>query len=92
MKNSNAMELESLKRQLCYLDQANVVVKKLVTDRHGQVAAYRAEERPDTEHNYDVWHLAKGLFFIISFSYNLLNITMHSELGNAKIWIPNSIY
>ena len=85
------MELESLKRQLCYLDQANVVVKKLVTDRHGQVA-YRAEERPDTEHNYDVWHLAKGLFFIISSSYNLLNITMHSELGNAKIWIPNSIY
>lgn len=68
MKNSNAMELESLKRQLLYLDEANVVVKKLVTDRHGQVATYMADERPDIEHNYDVWHLAKGLYFKISSS------------------------
>lgn len=63
MKNSNAMELESLKRQLLYLEEAHVVVTKLVTDRHGQVASYMAEEKPHIAHTYDIWHLAKGLYF-----------------------------
>lgn len=54
------MELESLKRQLSYLENANVKVKKLVTDRHVQVSAYMANEKPSIEHNYDVWHVAKG--------------------------------
>ena len=57
------MELEYLKRRLLYLNKANVPVKKLVTDRHGQVASYMAEQRPDIEHNYDAWHLAKCLYF-----------------------------
>lgn len=55
------MELESLKRQLLYLDEANIQVKKLVTDRHVQVTSYMANEKPGIEHNYDVWHLAKGI-------------------------------
>lgn len=59
------MELESLKRQLSYLEDANVQVKKLVTDRHTQVSAYMAQEQPAIEHNYDVWHLAKGTCNII---------------------------
>ena len=54
------MELESLKRQLAYLEESNVEVKTLVTDRHTQVSAYMAQERPNIKHTYDVWHLAKG--------------------------------
>ena len=54
------MELESLKRQLAYLEQAEVKVKKLVTDRHPQVSSFLANEKPNIEHAYDVWHLAKG--------------------------------
>ena len=61
VKNSNAMELESLKRQMKYLEDNNVCVTKLVTDRHIQVSAYIANEKPDVEHSYDVWHLAKGM-------------------------------
>ena len=57
------MELESLKRQLLYLKNANVKVKKLVTDRHVQVSKYMASEKSSIEHNYDVWHVAKGKKF-----------------------------
>ena len=60
VKNSNGMELESLKRQLQYLEDSNVAVKSLVTDRHSQVSAYMSQEKPHIKHTYDVWHLAKG--------------------------------
>ena len=62
MDNSNGMELESLKRQLSYLEKAKIDVKKLVTDRHVQVTSYMANEKPEIEHSYDVWHFAKGIF------------------------------
>lgn len=55
------MELESLKRQLTYLENANITVRKLVTDRHTQVSAYMANEKPEIDHAYDVWHVAKGI-------------------------------
>ena len=55
------MELESLKRQLAYLEQSDVTMKKLVTDRHSQVSSYLAQEKPDIENSYDVWHVAKGI-------------------------------
>ena len=42
--NSNGMELQSLKRQVSYLEKANIDVKKLVTDRHVQVTSYMANE------------------------------------------------
>jgi hypothetical protein len=54
------MELESLKRQLKFLEDNEVQVTKLVTDRHVQVSSYMANEKPDVEHAFDVWHVAKG--------------------------------
>ena len=49
------MELEALKRQLAYLDDANINISKVVTDRHTQVTSYMAEENPDIDHAYDIW-------------------------------------
>lgn len=60
VKNSNAMELESLKRQISFLETNGVEISKLVTDRHTQVAKHMANEKPTIEHAYDVWHIAKG--------------------------------
>jgi hypothetical protein len=54
------MELESLKRQITFLQKNNVEIKTLVTDRHTQVSAYMENENPEIEHTYDVWHVAKG--------------------------------
>ena len=42
------------------LEDNKAQVTKLVTDRHMQVSAYMANEKPDIEHAYDVWHVAKG--------------------------------
>jgi hypothetical protein len=62
------MELESLKRQLAYLENANVKVTKttkLVTDRHCQVSSFMASEKKEIEHAYDIWHVTKGTSFVI---------------------------
>ena len=81
VKNANAMELESLKRQLAYLEESNVEVKKLITDRHTQVSAYMAWERPNIKHTYDVWHLAKGsCLYTYSDSY-VLSQELHIGSG-----------
>ncbi|XP_028412060.1 uncharacterized protein LOC114534789 [Dendronephthya gigantea] len=60
VKNSNAMELKSLKRQSNYLEDRDIQVTKLVTDCHTQVSAFMANEKHGIEHSYDVWHVAKG--------------------------------
>ena len=56
------MELESFKRQMKYLEENDVQITKLVTDRHVQVAVYMANEKPQIAHSYDVWHVAKGIY------------------------------
>ena len=61
VKNSNAMELEGLKRCLNHLQDERVVIAKLATDRHVQVRAHMKKERPHILHNFDVWHLAKSV-------------------------------
>ena len=33
----------------------------LVTDRHYQIAKWVRENLPDTDHRYDIWHMAKGI-------------------------------
>ncbi|XP_071818894.1 uncharacterized protein [Apostichopus japonicus] len=60
VSNSNAMELEALKRGLQFFEENQVEVASLVTDRHRSVAKYLREEQ-DLTHYYDVWHVAKGV-------------------------------
>ena len=59
VKNSNAMELEGLKRCLDHLQQEQVAIAKLATDRHVLVRAHMKKETPHIKHNFNVWHLAK---------------------------------
>ena len=54
------MELEALKRQVAFIESQKVKIGQLVTDRHSQVTAYLAMEKPDIKHSFDVWHIAKG--------------------------------
>ena len=59
------MELERLKRCLTNLDNHNICIKGLITDRHGQIKKYTREEHPEVEHQFDVWHVGKGKHNII---------------------------
>ena len=61
VKNSNAMELEGLKRCLDHLQREKVAIAKLATDRHVQVRVHMKKERPHIKDNFDVWHLAKSV-------------------------------
>ncbi|XP_060085555.1 uncharacterized protein LOC132564967, partial [Ylistrum balloti] len=62
VKNSYNMELEGLKRCLKFLQEEGVDVSDLVTDRHSQVKKFMKTERPDINHWFDVWHVAKGVY------------------------------
>ncbi|XP_046864217.1 uncharacterized protein LOC124458206 isoform X2 [Xenia sp. Carnegie-2017] len=85
VKNSNAMELESIKRQLAYLENGDVKITKLVTDRHIQVTSYMAKEKPEIEHVYDVWHVAKGE------KKRLLKLAKKKKFCAIKPWIGSII-
>lgn len=55
------MELEGFKRVIKKFSKSGLVVGKLVTDRHRQLAKYVRENVPAITHMYDVWHIAKGI-------------------------------
>ena len=55
------MEKEGLR---CYLDKLlsqGVEIASVATDRHTGVASLMKKEYPFTDHQYDVWHLAKSV-------------------------------
>ena len=58
--NSNAMELEGLKRSMARLQENSIEVSDFTTDRHPQVKKYMREKHPTVNHWFDVWHVAKG--------------------------------
>ena len=59
--NSNAMELEGLKRCLQTLADEDIAISDITTDRHPQVKKFMREQRPEVNHWFDVWHVAKGM-------------------------------
>ena len=55
------MEKEGLRRSLNYLLERNVSINTIATDRHKGVGALIKTEYPYISHQYDVWHMAKGV-------------------------------
>ncbi|CAN7999550.1 unnamed protein product [Ixodes hexagonus] len=55
------MELEGLKRSLSIFEAHSLIVDVLVTDRHPQLNAWLARERPDICHLFDCWHVGKAI-------------------------------
>ena len=44
-----------------FIESKGLKIEKLVTDRHLQIQKHVRENMPNTTHNYDVWHVAKGM-------------------------------
>ena len=80
------MELESLKRQISFLEKNDVEIGKLVTDRHTQVSAYMENENPQIEHTYDVWHVAKG-----TVSRSIM-LQLDNEIIHHSLFIVTAIF
>jgi len=60
VNNSNAMELEGLRRCLAFLLQF-LNISTITTDRHSSVQKYLRETFPHITHYFDVWHIAKNI-------------------------------
>ncbi|XP_046339478.2 uncharacterized protein LOC124120650 isoform X2 [Haliotis rufescens] len=87
--NSNAMELEGLKRGLAFLQAARVDVSDIITDRHTQIKAYLRKEEAGIHHWFDVWHVAKGIY------KKLQKISKKKGLEIISLWahsISNHLY
>ena len=62
------MEKEGLHRLLEFLEVQGLKVDILVTDRHKQINKWIRENYPEVKHYYDIWHVAKGLYILASFT------------------------
>ena len=59
--SSVAMEKEGLRRSLNYLLEQGVSIVTIATDRHRGVGALMKSNYADINHQYDVWHMTKGI-------------------------------
>ena len=53
------MEKEGFVRAVNKLQQG-FKVDTLITDKHSQISKWVRENLPETNHRYDIWHIAKG--------------------------------
>ena len=59
--SSVAMEEEGLRRSLNYLLERDVSIVTIAMDRHRGVGTLMILDYPYISHQYDVWHMAKGV-------------------------------
>ena len=60
VRNSHAMELYRLKIGLQKV-KACLNVSHLITDRHASIKKYMRDDQADIKHNFDIWHMVKGI-------------------------------
>ena len=56
------MELDGLIRCKNTLDEKNVRVSVLTTDRHVAINAWMKKNWPEVKHLFDSWHLGKSMY------------------------------
>lgn len=61
VKGSYHMEMEGLVRSIRLLKKKKFKIETVVTDRHKQIAKWIRENMAETNHYYDIWHMAKSL-------------------------------
>ncbi|OCT99048.1 hypothetical protein XELAEV_18004848mg [Xenopus laevis] len=60
LKSTN-MEPIAFEKSLVQLQEQNVIVKMICTDRHSSVRKIITDKYPRIKHQFDVWHFAKSL-------------------------------
>jgi solute carrier family 8 (sodium/calcium exchanger) len=81
--NSNAMELEGLKRCLQTVCDYGVNIEGIATDRHPQINSYMDKERQDLVHQFDIFHTAKSL------NKELSKASKNKECQDLAPWIQS---
>lgn len=72
-----AMELEGLKR--CQTDVVNrgYNITTITTDRHISITPYIRDEWKDVVHQFDCWHIAKGMYELLVLLVSLVNLVLY---------------
>ena len=65
-----------MKRCIARLESEGMTIRSITSDRHSQVRAYLAAEKPEIQHFFDAWHMLKGIGRQI---VNVKNIIKHIE-------------
>ncbi|XP_063436361.1 uncharacterized protein LOC134717799 [Mytilus trossulus] len=81
--SSTEMELIGFQRSLSNIEDANLAVDVLVTDRHVQIRKAMITDHSDKNHQFDVWHLSK------SEKKKILVIKPKKLPTEVKPWIPS---
>ena len=55
------MELQGANNCFAYLDNAGIIVKVFVSDRHKGIAKWIRETQPSTSHFFDIWHVVRSV-------------------------------
>ncbi|XP_060786514.1 uncharacterized protein LOC132892136 [Neoarius graeffei] len=89
VKNSNHMEPEGLKRCLQDMKEKDLKMDHLATDRHIMVSSIMRKEHPGIDHQFDIWHVAKGVVKSLS---NKAKTKMCSDLSPWVQSISNHLW
>ena len=81
--NSAAMECEGLSRILKRLQDNDVKVCQLATDRSVTVRSFMKKDWPNVDHQFDVWHFVKSVV------KKLHKKCKKKEFDNLRKWIPS---
>ena len=73
------MEKEGLIKAVSKLEDEDLEIGMLVTDRHTGVAKWVRDNLPNTKHKFDVWHVAKGTDVLYIFTANKYIINRSKE-------------
>lgn len=59
--SSNAMELEGAKRSFQFLEKSGLTMDVFISDRHKGIAKWIRNEKKETKHFNDIWHVNKSI-------------------------------
>lgn len=78
---SSPMELEGAKRAFDYLARVGINIHVFISDRHRGIAKWIRENKPNTSHFYDIWHVARSIQKVL--------LKLSKEKGCKKIakWV-----
>lgn len=85
VSSSNTMEIKGFKDSLKAIEDNGVKVSTISTDRHPQIVKEMRTNNPEKHHQFDPWHVAKGL------SKKLSKIAKSKECEDLAGWIMSII-
>lgn len=89
VSSSNAMEKEGLVRCLDSLEEDDINISMITTDRHTSITSTMQKEYSHITHQYDVWHLSKS---IVKKLHKKAQLKKNEDLNNFIQSISNHLW